>query len=152
MNIAAQLRHLEKNGTRIAKLKKRLLGEARARKTLAARLECLVRASGLPPRDLVFALVDHYKIRLAGRRKNQGRPRRRTTITAELRDAVKNKVNGGVSMNRAAKEFAISYAVVIKMMRGHYDKLQWTGALTPSEFAGRPPTSARTPLIKSARA
>jgi len=146
MNIAAQLRLLEKTSTRIAKLKKRLLDEARARKTLESRLECLVRASGLPPRDLVFALVDHYKIRLAGRRKNRGR-RRRTTITAELRDAVKNKVNGGVSMNRTAKEFAISYAVVIKMMRGHYDKLKWTGALTPAEFTTRPPT----PFIKSAR-
>jgi hypothetical protein len=151
MNITAQLRLLERTGIRIAKLKKGLLDEARARKTMEARLECLVRASGLPPRDLVFALVDHYKVRLAGRRKNQGR-RRRTTITAELRDAVKNKVNGGVSMNRTAREFGISYAVVIKMMRGHYDRLEWTGALMPSEFAGRQTTPVRTPLIKSARA
>jgi hypothetical protein len=152
MNIAAQLRLLDKTSIRIAQFKKRLLREARTRKTMEARLECLVRASGLPPRDLVFALADHYRVRLAGRRKNQGRRRRRTTITAELRDAVKNKVNGGVSMNRTAKEFGISYAVVIKMMRGHYDKLKWTGALTPSEFAGRPPAPLRVPLIKSARA
>ncbi len=151
MNISAQLRQLERTGTRIAVLKKRLLDEARIRKTVASRLECLVRASGLEPRDLVFALVDHYKIRLAGRRKNQNRRRRRTTITAELRDAVKNKVNGGVSMNRTAKEFGISYAVVIKMMRGHYDRLKWTGVLTPSEFAGRPTAPVRSPLIKSVR-
>jgi hypothetical protein len=152
MNITAQLRLLERTSTRIAKLKKNLLQEARTRKTTAARLECLVRASGLPPRELVFALVDHYKVRLAGRRKNQGRRRRRTTITAELRDAVKNKVNGGVSMNRTAREFGISYAVVIKMMRGHYDRLKWTGALTPSEFAGRQVPPVRPTLIKSARA
>ena len=152
MNISAQLRLLERTGTRIAKLKKRLLEEARLRKSSEARLECLVRASGLPPRDLVFALVDQYKIRLAGRRKNQGRRRRRTTITAELRDAVKNKVNGGMSMNRAAKEFSLSYAVVIKMMRGHYDRLKWTGALTPTDFTGRPPSPIRSTIIKSVRA
>jgi len=63
-------------------------------------------------------------VRLAGRRKGQGGRRKRTKITAELRDAVKKRVAGGVSMNRASQEFGLSYAVVITMVRGHYAKLK----------------------------
>jgi len=124
MNITAQLRALERAGQRLDKLKIRLLKVARAQKKLGDRLNAIVEAAGIPPRDLVFALVDHYKVRLAGRRKGQRRRRKRTKITAELRDAVKKKVKAGTSMNRTAQEFGLSYAVVIKMIRGQYDKLK----------------------------
>jgi DNA invertase Pin-like site-specific DNA recombinase len=84
-----------------------------------------VKQSGLEPRDLVFALVDKFGVRLAGRRKGSKRGRRRRTkITAELRDAVKKALKGGASMNATSKHFGISYAVVVKMNKGHYDKLK----------------------------
>ena len=124
MNIKTKLRTLETAGRRLTKLKRRLLVEVHKEKALATKLEKLVSEIGLPPRDLVFTLVDKYKVRLAGRRKGQGRRRKRTKITAELRDAVKKRVQGGVSMNRASQEFGLSYAVVIKMIRGHYDKMK----------------------------
>ncbi|HVU38546.1 MAG TPA: hypothetical protein VHC95_09435 [Opitutales bacterium] len=122
MNLQTKLRSLNRAEARLAGQKARLLNEARARARLAAQLEGLVRKIGLPPRDLVFALVDLYKVRLAGRRKGRGR-RRRTKITPELRDAVKRRVAGGASMNRTAQEFRLSYAVVMKMIRGAYDQL-----------------------------
>jgi hypothetical protein len=124
MNIKTKLRTLETAGRRLTKLKRRLLVEVHKEKALATKLEKLVSEIGLPPRDLVFTLVDKYKVRLAGRRKGQGRRRKRTKITAELRDAVKKRVQGGVSMNRASQEFGLSYAVVIKMVRGQYNKLK----------------------------
>jgi hypothetical protein len=88
------------------------------------KLEGIIRQIGMSPRDLVFALVDQYQVRLGGPRKGQGRRRKRTKITAALRDAVKQRVAGGYSMNRASKEFKLSYAVVMKMMRGKYDELK----------------------------
>ncbi len=124
MNISAKLRSLNRAETRLAGLKQRLLDKAQQQKKLAAQLEELVKKTGLHPRDLVFALVDHYQVRLAGRRKGQGRRRKRTKITPQLRDAVKKMVAGGASMNRASREFKLSYAVVLKMMRGKYDKLK----------------------------
>lgn len=124
MNISAKLRSLTRAEKRLAKLKQQLLDKARNQKKLAGQLEALVKSTGLTPRDLVFALVDHYQVRLAGRRKGQGGRRRRTKITPELRDAVKKMVTGGASMNRTSKEFDLSYAVVLKMVRGKYDKLK----------------------------
>jgi hypothetical protein len=124
MNLKIKLRSLDRARNRLARQKQRLLDFAMTEKTLAAKIEKLVKQIGLPPRDLVFALVDQYKVRLAGRRKGQGGRRKRTKITCVLCDAVKKRVNSGVSMNRVSREFGISYAVVIKMMRGHYDKLK----------------------------
>ena len=122
MNLQNKLRSLDRAHSRLAKQKQRLLGYAQEEKVLAGKIEKLVKQIGLPPRDLVFALVDQYKVRLAGRRKGQGRRRKRTKITAELCEAVTKRVKSGVSMNRASQEFGLSYAVVIKMVRGHYDK------------------------------
>ncbi|MGA2052165.1 MAG: hypothetical protein ABSH19_02510 [Opitutales bacterium] len=125
MSIQDQLKLLEKEKARLAALEKTLTERARTQKEIEAKLEAFVKHSGLTPRDLVFALVDKFQVRLAGRRKGSGRTRRkRTKITVELRDAVKKAVKGGASMNATAKEFDISYAVVVKMVKGHYDKLK----------------------------
>jgi hypothetical protein len=125
MRIQDQLKSLERKKARLLELEKTLVERAKAQKDIEARLESIVKQSGLAVRDLVFALVDKFKVRLAGRRKGSGRKRRkRTKITAELRDAVKKTVKGGTSMNAASKEYALSYAVVIKMIKGHYDRLK----------------------------
>ena len=125
MSIQDQLKTLEKEKARLVEREKSLVEQAKTQKEMDARLESFVKQSGLSPRDLVFALVDKFHVRLAGRRKGSGRKRRkRTKITVELRDAVKKTVKGGRSMNATAKEFSVSYAVVAKMVKGHYDKLK----------------------------
>src|ERR1700679_1652672 len=120
MRLQDQLKSLEREKARLHKLEKTLLERAKLAKDIEARLELIVKQSGLAVRDLVFALVDKFKVRLAGRRKGSERRRRKPPkITAELRDAVKKTVKGGTSMNAASKEYGISYAVVVKMVKGH---------------------------------
>ncbi len=50
--------------------------------------------------------------------------RKRTKITAKLRDSVLKAIKGGLSKNGAAKKFQLSYAVVGKMEKGVYSKLK----------------------------
>ena len=50
--------------------------------------------------------------------------RKRTKITAGLRDTVLKALNGGMSKNAASKKFALSYAVVTKMEKGVYRSLK----------------------------
>ncbi len=125
MSIQDQLKTLEKEKARLVEREKNLVEQAKTQKETDSKLESFVKQSGLTPRDLVFALVDKFHVRLAGRRKGSARKRRkRTKITVELRDAVKKTVKGGRSMNATAKEYGISYAVVVKMVKGHYDRLK----------------------------
>ena len=124
MNIQKQLRSLERQKARLTRQEQALRAQEKARKAVDATLEDFVKTSGLSPRDLVFALVEKYSVRLAGRRTGQRGKRRRTKITAALRDAVRKAVKAGQSMNAAAKDFKLSYAVVIKMVKGGYGKLK----------------------------
>ena len=124
MNIQKELQALERQKGRLARQEKALRAKEKACKAVDAMLEDFVKTCGLSPRDLVFALVEKYSVRLAGRRTGQRRKRRRTKITAALRDAVRKTVKGGQSMNATAKEFQLSYAVVIKMVKGGYGKLK----------------------------
>ncbi len=50
--------------------------------------------------------------------------RKRTKITAKLRDTVLKALQGGMSKNAASKKFSLSYAVVGKMAKGVYKKLK----------------------------
>ena len=50
--------------------------------------------------------------------------RKRTKITAGLRDTVLKALKGGMSKNAASKKFALSYAVVTKMEKGVYSGLK----------------------------
>ncbi len=117
--IAKELRKLDRVQARLARKRKALLDEQKQQAELGARLDSLVKHSGFKsPRALVEALVSRYRIHLPG-----AKPRRRTRITGHLRDAVKKAVHGGLSMNAASRHFSLSYAVVMKIMRGGYDPL-----------------------------
>ncbi len=50
--------------------------------------------------------------------------RKRTKITAGLRDTVLKALKDGTSKNAASKKFALSYAVVTKMEKGVYSSLK----------------------------
>lgn len=133
MNIAQQLKVIEKQKKQLQQQEKLLREQAKAGKARDQKLEQLVKDSGFKtPKELVQALIEKYKISMRGRRKgstnaassDKSKPRRtRTRITSELRDAVKKEFEAGTSMNAIAKERKISYVVITKICKGQYDHL-----------------------------
>jgi len=126
MNIDSELKSLKKEEARLAKKKKELLDKKKEKEAQEAKLESLYKNSGFSsPKALVEALIDKYNVRITKRRGvSAPKKRTRTTVTKELRDAVKKEVKSGTSMNAASKKFGISYVVVSKIVKGAYDKLK----------------------------
>lgn len=132
MDITDQLKELEKREQQLAEQKQRLIAQQEEAKAESEKLERLFNESGYDsPRALVIALMDKFNVRATGLSKRSsssagttstGR-RRRTKVTPELRDEIKQIVNDGRSMNSVAKERGISYAVVNKICKGGYDHL-----------------------------
>lgn len=132
MSIAQQLKDIEKQRKQLIQQEKKLREQAKADKAREQKLEQLVKDSGFKtPRELVQALIEKYSISMRGRRKGstkaaaeaKGQTRRRTRVTAELRDAVKKDFSSGISMNAISKERKISYVVINKICKGQYDKV-----------------------------
>ena len=142
MNISKlnELKELEKLASQIAKKKAKLEAQLKAEAELAKWYDEVLKESGYKrPRDLVKAMMTHFGIKsisLVAAKRGPGRPRKaagnkskpkarrkRTRITAELRDEVKAAVAAGLSRNAASKQFGISYIVIKKIVDGAYDKL-----------------------------
>ena len=136
----SELKELEKLANQIAKKKAKLEAQLKAEKELAKWYDEVLKESGFKrPRDLVKAMMSHFGIKtvsLAAGKRGPGRPRKaaakrtknkarrkRTKITADLRDQVKQAVADGLSKNAASKEFSISYIVIKKIVDGGYDNL-----------------------------
>ena len=126
MDLEEQLKQIEKERARLDEKMKELEGRMKAEAEAEKKLEDLYQNSGYPtPRALILALMKKYGIRLTGAAssgESAGR-RKRTKVTAELRDEIKGAVEGGLSKNAAAKKFEISYIVVNKIVGGEYDSL-----------------------------
>lgn len=131
MDIENEIKALERQQAKIAAEIEAKRGAAEAAR--AARLEEEKKIEGVfktsgfaTPRALIVALMDRYGIRSVASAEEStekvGR-RKRTKVTAELRDQIREKVNGGVSKNQIKKDFEVSYAVVNKVMDGSYDSL-----------------------------
>lgn len=139
-----ELKELDKLQKRIAKKKQRLEEQMKADQETAKWYDQVLKESGFKrPKDFVKALMEHFGMRtvsLAKSKRGPGRPpkaaktatkkktktsgkRKRTTITPEIRDTVKDALKGGLSKNAAAKQFGISYIVIKKIEDGVYDKL-----------------------------
>lgn len=120
-----RIKDIERSQARLARQKQKLLDEEKRLKAQDAKLESLYKQSGFAsPRELILALAKKYHVRISSRRPPSATPRRkRTKITAELRDEIIEEVKGGRSMNAVAKERQISYAVVVKICKGHYGAL-----------------------------
>ncbi|MGC9450345.1 MAG: hypothetical protein ACP5I4_02770 [Oceanipulchritudo sp.] len=135
-----ELKQLEKLANRIAKKKARLEAQIKADAETAKWYDQVLKESGYKrPRDLVKAMMEHFGIRtvsLAKSRRGPGRPpksdakaaaktgsRKRTRVTAGVRDEVKGALDKGMSRNAASKNFGISYIVVKKIADGAYDQL-----------------------------
>lgn len=122
MDLDKQIKELESEEAMIAQRKQDLKEKQKLREALDTKLEKFFKESNFAsPKDLAEALIEKYNIRLSSRK--PGQRRKRTTITAELRDKVKSYVRSGKSMNSVSKELEISYAVVVKIMKGSYDHL-----------------------------
>lgn len=122
------LKQLEREEARLLEQRKALELQLKEREQEDKKIEELFQKSGFAtPRALVAALVDKYNIRSIGSVSaspdSEKTRRKRTKVTADLRDEVRAKVNGGLSKNKASQEFGISYLVVNKIMDGSYDKL-----------------------------
>lgn len=145
MSKQTELKELEKLAGRIAKKKAKLEAQVKAEKETSKWYDQVLKESGFKrPKDFVKALMEHFGMRtvsLAKARRKPGRPaktaakpkgkakaagtvrRKRTKITADLRDKVKASLEKGVSKNAAAKSFGISYPIVKKIGDGAYDAI-----------------------------
>ncbi|MBN1403179.1 MAG: hypothetical protein JW942_01760 [Opitutales bacterium] len=124
-DIEEQLKQLEQQEASIAQRKAELEAEKQRQHELEQRLDEIVKNSGFrSARDLAQALISKYGLRMAKAPVAAGEKtrRKRTRITPELCNDIKNRVNGGTSMNAVSKELGISYTVVAKIIKGHYDK------------------------------
>jgi F0F1-type ATP synthase alpha subunit len=126
-DIEEQLRQLEQQEATLAQRKAELEAEKQRRLELDKRLDEIVQNSGYRnARDLAQALISKYGLRLAKASAIPGEKqrRKRTRITAELRDSIKKMVNEqNMSMNAVSKQQNISYTVVAKIVKGHYDSI-----------------------------
>ena len=125
-DIEEQIKQLEQEAINLAQRKAELEAEKQRRAELDKHLDEIVQNSGYrSPRDLAQALISKYGLRLSKAPVLSGdKPRRkRTRITAELRDSIKKMVTDGASMNSVSKEQNISYTVVTKIIKGAYDAL-----------------------------
>lgn len=127
--IKKEIKDIEKAQAELAKKKQALLDEEKKQKAAKAELEALFKKSGYAsPRKLVEALVEHYGLRMggkkAGSKSGSGTRRPRTRITADLRDKIKADIKAEGSVNAVAKKTGISYLVVSKIHKGAYDKIK----------------------------
>lgn len=135
-----ELKELEKLSKKIERKKQRLEEQMKADKETAQWYDQVLKESGFKrPRDFVKALMEHFGLRSVSLtsqgKRGPGRPakaasagkkagtRKRTKVTAELRDKVKDALKKGTSKNAASKQFNISYLVVKKIEDGAYDKI-----------------------------
>ena len=135
-----EIKQLEKLEKKIAKKKAKLEAQLKAEAETAKWYDQVLKESGYKrPRDLVKAMMEHFGIRtvsLGKAKRGPGRPpkaasktavkgakRKRTKVTAAVRDEVKKALQEGMSKNAASKKFGISYIVIKKIEAGAYDNL-----------------------------
>lgn len=121
-NVQDQLKYLEKEEAKIARKKAKLAERLAQDTALDKKLEAILKDSGMTVKELIKNLSIKYGQRMSSR-SGGGHVRRRTRVTAEVRDGVKKAISDGVSMSQIARDRGISYAVVNNVKKGRYDKL-----------------------------
>ncbi len=121
-----QIRKIEKEEARLARKKKAISEKMKRATELDKKLDQIVKNSGFKnARELIKALSERFNVRMGAKGTAAGGSRRkRTRMTPELRDDIKKDLKAGTSMNATSKKFNISYAVVVKVKNGAYDKLK----------------------------
>lgn len=124
-SIDKQLKKIEQSQAKLAEEKQQLLQAKQREENELRQLEKLVKQSGYKSaQELVEVLVEKYGLKLSPRRRVKKQRRRRTTVTAPLRDAVKKSISDGKTKVQVSKEHKISYVTVSKIATGHFDKLR----------------------------
>lgn len=126
MKIESQLKDLEKQQRLLERRKSRLLEKRKAVEGERQKLEKLVERSGYgTPAKLIKALSTHFDVSGRGAvKKGRGGRRKRTTITAELRDKMLAELKAGAKRADVADKYGVSYVVVAKAEKGGYKKLK----------------------------
>ena len=120
MNIHAELKVIAQEEAKLARKRKKLESKLAKASALDAKLEEIVTNSGFKTaKSLIKALTNKY-VKGAG---SLIETRKRTRMSADLRDEIKADLANGISMNGAAKSRGISYQVVVKVKNGEYDHL-----------------------------
>ena len=123
VELTEELRFIEKEEARLARQKEKLHAKIQENKEGEKKLEELFAKSGYStPRALIKALMVKYEVRITGSAA-QGKRRKRTTVTPELRDAIKQDLQAGTRKSDISRQREISYAVVTKIDQGGYDHL-----------------------------
>lgn len=123
--IELELKQLEREEAELQRKRDELLERKREDEALKGRLDQILEQSGVnSPARLVELLIEKYSVKLStnGSDEPTGK-RRRTRITADVRDAVKQAIEAGESKNAVSKRTGISYVVVSKIASGAYDHL-----------------------------
>jgi hypothetical protein len=124
MRVEDEIKSVDKEVARLARKKEELLRRQQLEAAKEEQLNGVLVASGYEtPVALVDAFIRRFGLRVTGENTLR-RKRKRTTVTAELCDAIRQDCSGGLSMNRASKKHGISYAVVTKILNGVYDGRQ----------------------------
>jgi len=139
-----ELKELEKLQKKLARKKAKLEEQMQADAETAKWYDQVLQESGFKrPRDFMKALMEHFGIRtvsLQKAKRGPGRPpkatkaaasengakstrKKRTKVTPQLRDQVKQAIKAGTPKTAIGKKFSISYPLIKKIGDGGYDKL-----------------------------
>lgn len=122
MDLEKQIQDLEREEERLIQKKLKLEEKKKLFGELDHKTEKFFHESKFVcPKELAEALIEKYSLKINAN-KSETR-RKRTTISANLRDTIKSYVNSGESMHAISKQMELSYAVVVKIMNGDYDDL-----------------------------
>lgn len=123
MDLEQQIQDLEQEEAKLVQKKLKLEEKKKLFSELDHKIENFFHESkSVCPKELAEALIEKYSLQI-NTEKSETR-RKRTTITADLRDTIKSRVNSGESMNAISKQMELSYSVVVKIMNGAYDHLR----------------------------
>jgi hypothetical protein len=123
MSVHAELREIEKEQARLEARRKRLETKAAEDEGLRSKVEAFATENGFSDgKALAKKLGDIFGLADAGGASPAGR-RKRTKVSAQLRDMVKAEVSAGKAKNAVSKERQISYIVIDKIVKGFYDNL-----------------------------
>jgi len=123
MSVHSEIREIEKEQARLEARRRRLESKAAADAGLQAKVDVFAAENGFSDgKAFAKKVADIYGVIDSGSTTPSGR-RKRTKITAELRDTIKAEVSSGKAKNAVSKDRQISYIVIDKIIKGAYDHL-----------------------------
>lgn len=125
--VANDIKRLERREAEIKAEKELLLNKLREEEEERQWLKDTAKAGEYSsPKEMAETIFRLFNIapsvKRSSRKTTRTGRRTRTRVTPELRDEIKAQIAGGKSKNQISKERGISYMVISKIEKGHYDK------------------------------